>query len=456
MSTSRWRRLTDARANEHCIQCFVNNNLELFGVDADGVTGAMVRNCGRLRALADPVRAPGQLLSASTLRGQVRRQRQAAAGGDVPQAALACRGGQMPQAGNPKQAQAAMGPTDGSKNPCAPRNTGGAATAVGSASPGQASRRGTERGRRRRRSGEADNHGDLHRHRVAGADHAAAVLATVIRNPAGAFPTLGADTLEGGAASDTFDGGGGLDVVTGGDDRITVRALGRFDGGGNDDTFLVRSAGPGTAIDGGSGDDTLDPAGALDITGALLSSLEFLALDANPPTLTAAQLDGFLIAEAANAATDGALAPSAGGRVAIEIDGLATLTVTGSDEADELPFFNPTLPYGRVHGAGRPGSHHARDRAPHRSPPSARTPGRPPLPGPPRAAGGQTRRAARCAVRRPGDRDGPADSPCVRGRVPATPRPARPHPTGRWRRGSCAPRRGARRTGARWRRRRRG
>jgi hypothetical protein len=169
----------------------------------------------------------------------------------------------------------------------------------------------------------------------------ATVSATVTRSPAGALPSFRADTVSGGGGADTLDGGGGgRDVVNGGagGDRITVRALGTFDGDGADDTFLVASASAGTTIEGDSGSDTLDPAGAVDISGAALSGLEVLTLDASPLTLTAAQLEAFDTVAASGSATDGALVLSSGGTADVIVTGLATLAVAGSDGDDVLTF----------------------------------------------------------------------------------------------------------------------
>ncbi len=75
----------------------------------------------------------------------------------------------------------------------------------------------------------------------------AAVSATVIRKPAGAFPTLGADTLDGGAASDSLDGGGDNDTLQGVDGDDTLKG-----GGGSD--ILIGELG-GDRLTGGSGTD---------------------------------------------------------------------------------------------------------------------------------------------------------------------------------------------------------
>jgi hypothetical protein len=74
----------------------------------------------------------------------------------------------------------------------------------------------------------------------------AAVSATVIRKPAGAFPTLGADTLDGGAASDSLDGGDN-DTLQGVDGDDTLKG-----GGGSD--LLIGELG-GDRLTGGSGTD---------------------------------------------------------------------------------------------------------------------------------------------------------------------------------------------------------
>jgi Ca2+-binding RTX toxin-like protein len=171
----------------------------------------------------------------------------------------------------------------------------------------------------------------------------------VATSPPGSFPGAGADTIDGGAGNDLLDGGGadfidgggGLDTVRGGAGNDTIEAAtgGTFDGGTENDTFLVFSAGAGTTITGGLGTDTLEAQGALNITAASVTGMEVLLLDASDVTLTAQQLVQFTTIGADASATVGDLVIASGVTPSTtDVTGLQTLNVTGVAAADTLTF----------------------------------------------------------------------------------------------------------------------
>lgn len=174
------------------------------------------------------------------------------------------------------------------------------------------------------------------------------VSAGVFAFPFGAVPSGVADLLNGNDGNDVLDGGGGADTVNGGsgNDTIDVRLGGDHDGGDDNDTFLVFSAAAGTTIAGGAGIDSFDAQGSVNITGAALSGVENLALDASTLTLTAAQLAVFIDIIADAGSTTGNIVLSGSGAATTDVSGLLTLNVTGSGGNDTLFFtatgLNPT------------------------------------------------------------------------------------------------------------------
>jgi Ca2+-binding RTX toxin-like protein len=148
-----------------------------------------------------------------------------------------------------------------------------------------------------------------------------------------------ADTLTGGLGADSLSGLGGADVVTGGagNDTITVLSLGNFDGGDDDDLFLVSGAAAGTVIDGGLGIDTFDAQGTQNISAATISNFENLALDASILTLTNGQLIDFNTIEADASATTGVIQLTGGATSSVtNVIELTTLTITGTALNDGL------------------------------------------------------------------------------------------------------------------------
>lgn len=149
-----------------------------------------------------------------------------------------------------------------------------------------------------------------------------------------------ADALLGGAGNDSISGGTG-DSVNGGTGNDTILASGAatYDGDEDDDTFQIGSAGAGTILIGDLGIDTLDAQGVVDITGASLSGIENLALDASMLTLSAGQLVQFTTIVADGVATAGVFTLSGGSNNAITtVTELTTLTVTGSGDGESLVF----------------------------------------------------------------------------------------------------------------------
>jgi Ca2+-binding RTX toxin-like protein len=97
----------------------------------------------------------------------------------------------------------------------------------------------------------------------------------------------GVDTLSGGRGDDSLNGGQGADIMTGGvgRDQFVIDQTSEIDG-------LAES------LDGGNDIDTLnfqalDAQGAVDLTQAVITSVETLLLQGNDATLTAAQLGAF-------------------------------------------------------------------------------------------------------------------------------------------------------------------
>ncbi len=172
----------------------------------------------------------------------------------------------------------------------------------------------------------------------------------VVTDPLGSFPAAGSDTitgglgddvLNGGGGGDSIDGGGGLDVVNGGDgnDTLTASLGDNVNGDANNDLILVSSAGLNTTIAGGSGTDTLEAQGFINLTSATLIGLEAMALDSGTLTMTAGQLANFATITADGSATDGVLVIASGSNAATtDVIALTTLQVTGAAVADNLIF----------------------------------------------------------------------------------------------------------------------
>ncbi|CAH0285835.1 calcium-binding protein [Roseomonas sp. CECT 9278] len=172
--------------------------------------------------------------------------------------------------------------------------------------------------------------------------------------PFSGFPSAGLDRLSGKGGDDYLDGGGGADTLRGeeGNDTLVVRQGGEFSGGTGDDLMLVVSAGAGTVIAGGLGNDSLDAQTAVDITGASLVSLEYLLLDSFDLTLTGAQLDSFGVTAADGSATTGQLVLSGGGAAQTDLRGLLVLNITGSSADERLLFTTSTSTNTRINVDG--------------------------------------------------------------------------------------------------------
>jgi Ca2+-binding RTX toxin-like protein len=167
---------------------------------------------------------------------------------------------------------------------------------------------------------------------------------TSIRVAAGAgndFVTGGAgdDSLDGGTQNDTLWGNGGADTLLGGDgaDRLVLAGGDSADGGADDDLLKIDgSLSAATTVIGGSGVDTLEMALGGDISLAVVSGVEKLALSAQTTTISAAGLGAFSRITAVGSATVGKLALSSAGTIAPTVEGLATLNVRGSTGHDVL------------------------------------------------------------------------------------------------------------------------
>lgn len=177
------------------------------------------------------------------------------------------------------------------------------------------------------------------------------------------FGFSGDDLLNGGAGNDSIFGAGdrdlllgdsgndtlvsgvsGTDVLSGGDDDdlliVQAQLGGTYNGDAGNDRYDVISLGLLDTVDGGSGIDTFDANGAVNIIGATIQGIENLALDGDLLTLTAQQLDAFTHIVSDDGAPLGRIAVIAGGLAVTEVTGLATLEVQGSGGNDFLSFFS--------------------------------------------------------------------------------------------------------------------
>lgn len=153
------------------------------------------------------------------------------------------------------------------------------------------------------------------------------------------------DLLLGGSGNDTLvSGTSGTDVLSGGDDDdlliVQAQLGGTYNGDAGDDRFDVISLGLLDTVDGGSGIDTFDADGAVNILGATIQGIENLALDASTLTLTALQLDAFTRIVSDEGAPLGRIALISGGLAVTEVTDLATLEVQGSGGNDLLTFLS--------------------------------------------------------------------------------------------------------------------
>lgn len=124
-----------------------------------------------------------------------------------------------------------------------------------------------------------------------------------------ATATAAADSITGAAQADIIMSGDGDDTVSGDDGNDTVtggQGTDRLTGGAGNDVFRFLGvsdiSGLAERINGGADIDALDfrehlASGAVDLTAAILSSIEHLVLRSNDVTLTSAQLGDFSIIE---------------------------------------------------------------------------------------------------------------------------------------------------------------
>lgn len=120
-----------------------------------------------------------------------------------------------------------------------------------------------------------------------------------------ATATAAGDDITAGAQADIVFAGGGVDTVAGGDGHDTItggQGADRLNGGNGNDTFQFQGvsdiSGLAERIDGGNDIDTLDfqflaASGPVDLSAAILTSVEQLVLRSNDITLTSAQLGSF-------------------------------------------------------------------------------------------------------------------------------------------------------------------
>ncbi len=152
----------------------------------------------------------------------------------------------------------------------------------------------------------------------------------------------GNDALTGGLGNDSLDGNIGLDTLDGGDgnDRLVVRDGDDASGGNNDDLLLIiGDLSLVATLDGGAGLDTFEAQGIISVGSRVtIVNIENLVLDSSLLSMTTTQLDGFTSIVAAQGATTGNLALSAGGRATTAVSGLTTLNVAGSAGNDVLTF----------------------------------------------------------------------------------------------------------------------
>lgn len=154
----------------------------------------------------------------------------------------------------------------------------------------------------------------------------------------------GGHSLAGGEGDDTLDGDDGAGDTLDGGAEADLIFVGAGDGGlgGTGDDRLRLAAGvtlfASGALFGGEGEDTLEAPDA-DATiggGATLDGLEVLALGAGRLALRAAALDGFDAITGQEGTAAGRVRLLSAGAVEADVAGLEALTVTGTNEADEL------------------------------------------------------------------------------------------------------------------------
>jgi Ca2+-binding RTX toxin-like protein len=139
-----------------------------------------------------------------------------------------------------------------------------------------------------------------------------------------------ANTIQGNEAANTLRGGGGSDILTGG------AGIDKVKGGSGGDTLRVVNldVAAGDLYDGGSGTDTLDGSGSVNLTTSTLLSIENLGFFVGL-TMTAAQLDAIT-----GTINTGAIALADGGAVDISDASVSTRTFFLSAAGNSLTLTN--------------------------------------------------------------------------------------------------------------------
>lgn len=148
----------------------------------------------------------------------------------------------------------------------------------------------------------------------------------------------GADVLDGGTEDDVLFGNLGADTLLGGagNDRLVVNSGDSADGGADNDLFQINGdLTAATTIIGGLGLDTVEDMGG-DLSLAVVSGVETLAITQQATTISPTVLDAFSFVAGVPGVTSGALRLSAAGEATPFLQGLTRLSITGSSGDDTL------------------------------------------------------------------------------------------------------------------------
>ncbi|WGF89377.1 calcium-binding protein [Marinivivus vitaminiproducens] len=171
------------------------------------------------------------------------------------------------------------------------------------------------------------------------------VSPTVVRSPAGSFPTAASDTLIGNGGSDELRGGGGGDVLyayeTGTPAFYDNVSDDLYGGDGNDTLHASYD----DTLNGGAGTDAVD-LGDYDLRTSTLTSVERLQVGPNTSSgtqpqgsLSAAQLNGFDLIQPRPGQNTGFLPINEGGTASIGTkEGMTYLSIQGPNEFLTLTF----------------------------------------------------------------------------------------------------------------------